>query len=101
MAKSKSKRSNKRSNKRSKKSKRSKRHPLAYISLAEKHKKCSMKKYKSHSICKRYLSRRGHVQRKSKGRMDLSKKSNLKRYCKSKKFRRSPKCKKLLKSLRN
>ena len=97
MAKSKSKRSNKRSNKRSKKSKRSKRHPLAYISLAEKHKKCSMKKYKSHSICKRYLSRRGHVQRKSKGRMDLSKKSNLKRYCKSKKFRRSLKCKKLRK----
>jgi|UniRef100_A0A6C0HDG2 hypothetical protein len=76
---------------------RSKRHPLAYTSLAEKHKKCSMKKYKSHSICKRYLSRRGHVQRKSKGRMDLSKKSNLKRYCKSKKFRRSLKCKKLRK----
>ncbi len=101
MAKSKSRRSkskNKRSKSKSKRSKsKSKRHSLAYVSLAEKHKKCSMKKYKSHSICKRYLSRRGHVQRKSKGRMDLSKKSNLKRFCKSKKFRRSSKCKKLRK----
>lgn len=74
--------------------KRSKRYPLAYASLAEKHKKCNMSKYKSHSICKRYLSKRSHVQRKApKTRMDLSKKSNVKRFCKSKKFRRSPKCK--------
>jgi hypothetical protein len=85
--------------KRSKKSvKRSKRHPLANASLGEKSKKCRMKKYKSHSICKRYLTKRSHVRRKApKTRMDLSKRSNLIRFCKSKKFRRSSKCKNLRK----
>lgn len=84
--------------KHSKRSKKSKRHPLANASLGEKSKKCRMKKYKSHSICKRYLTKRSHVRRKApKTRMDLSKKSNLKRFCKSKKFRRSPRCKSLRK----
>ena len=88
----------KKSVKRSKKSKRSKRHPLANASLGEKSKKCRMSKYKSHPICKRYLTKRSHVRRKApKTRMDLSKRSNLIRFCKSKKFRRSSKCKNLRK----
>jgi hypothetical protein len=89
-----------------------KRSPLAYKSLGEKSKKCRMKKYKNTPICKRYLLGKSCSRNKNSKdckkfrqsrrkalskRLDPSKRSDLKRLCKSKKFMGSRKCKNLRK----
>ena len=94
--------------------KKSRRSPLAKIPISQRTKKCRMKKYKSNPICKKYYLRRSCAKNsnsakcrkfrksersvRSKRRMDLSVKKNLRRFCKSRKFKNSRVCKSFRKS---
>ena len=94
--------------------KKSRRNLLAKIPISQRTKKCRMKKYKSSPICKKYYLRRSCAKNsnsakcrkfrksersaRSKRRMDLSVKKNLRRFCKSKKFMNLRVCKSFRKS---